>query len=160
MEDLSVKQAVDDVAQGARCDQRDADEHAELGAFFREVKQRVKQGDHGQNSENAQQGLDDAAVAHHAESHAVVLDEQQLEPVAKQGNLLPDGHVRLDPDLEDLVENQDNGDDDQGAGEAFVFCLSHFFLFSFILASRQMVVVGTQRSLSLGISLPVARQMP
>lgn len=159
MEHLAVKHAVDDVAHGASGDQRQPQQDTESRVFPGDSKHDDEQGNDGHNAEDAQNRLHDSAATHPSEGHAGILDEQQLEPVSEHGDLLTNGHVCLDPNLEDLVDDQDDCNDDESAGKALVFGFAHFF-FSFILASRQIVVVGTQRSLSLGISLPVARQTP
>lgn len=159
MKHLAVKHAVDDVAHGASGDQRQPQQDTESRVFPRKAEHNEDQGDHRHNAEDAQGRLHNATAAHPSEGHARILDEQQLEPVSENGDLLADGHMGLYPNLKDLVDEQDDSNDDESAGKALVFRFAHFF-FSFILASRQIVVVGTQRSLSLGISRPVARQTP
>lgn len=159
MEHLPVKHAVDDVAHGSGSDEGETQHDAEPRVLPGQPEHDEEQGDHRHNPEDAQDGLHDAASAHPSEGHAWILDEQKLEPVAENGDLLANGHVGPDPNLKDLVNDQDDSYDDESACQALAFRLAHFF-FSFILASRQIVVVGTQRSLSLGISLPVARQTP
>ena len=156
-EDAAVEHAVDDVAHGARGDEGDAEQHAEFGVFLREADQHPEEGNDGHDPKEAQRQLQDAATPQPSEGHAVVLDEQQLEPVPDDGDLLPQGHIRLDPNLEDLVEHQDDENHQKRPPQAVVALLFHFF---FSLASRQRVVIGTQRSLSLGMRRPVSQQMP
>lgn len=106
-EDLPVEQTVDDVAQGSGDDERDAEQYPETSALLRETEQHIKQGDHRDDPEDAQKRLDEATSPHHAKSHARVLDEQQLAPVAEKRDLLAKGQMGLDPDLYDLVDQQD-----------------------------------------------------
>ena len=160
MEDLSVKHAVDDVAEGTCGNEGEAEQHAELGVFLCETEKQKDQCDDRYDPECAKQGLHQTAAAHPTEGHAWILDEEQLEPVAQHRDFLTKGHVSLYPDLQDLIKQQYDENDDERPNQAFPFGLSHFLFFSFILASKQIVVVGTQRSLSFGMSLPVARQMP
>ena len=159
MKDFSVKHTVYDIAHGACRDEGEPKHHPELGVFLGKTEQKENQYDDRDDSENAQEGFHGTAASHPSECHAGILNEQQLEPIAKNRYFLANLHVRLDPNLENLIDDQDGENDDERADQAFAFCLCHFF-FSFIFASRQIVVVGTQRNLSLGISLPVARQTP
>ena len=156
-ENAPVKDAIDDVAYGSRSDERNAEQHAELGVFPRQANQNPKQGDNGHNPENAQGQFQETAAAKPAESHAVVLDEQQIEPTPDDRDFLPEGHTRLDPNLEDLVEEQNEKNHHKRPDEAVVALLFHFL---FSLASKQRVVMGTQRSLSFGMSLPVSQHTP
>ena len=41
----------------------------------------------------------------HAERHALILDEKNLEPIAQDIEILTDGHIGLDQNLDDLVNN-------------------------------------------------------
>ena len=77
--------------------------------------------------------------------------------MADDGRLLVKGHTRLDPNLEDLVEEQHEKYHHKRPNEAAAALLFHFF---FSLASKQRVVMGTQRSLSLGMSRPVSQHTP
>jgi len=156
-EDATIEHAVDDVAHGSRGDKGDAEHHAEFGVFLREADQHPEEGYDGHDPKEAQCQFQEAAAAQPTEGHAVVLDEQQLEPASDDRNLLSKGHIRLDPNLEDLVEYQDDEDHQKRPPQAVVALLFHFF---FSLASRQRVVMGTQRSLSLGMRRPVSQQMP
>jgi len=156
-EDAAVKHAVDDVAHGTRRDKGDAEQYAELGVLLRKANQNPKQSDNGHNPEEAQSQLQKAATAQPSKGHAVVFDEQQIKPMPKDRGLLSEGHGSLDPNLKDLVEEQDEKNHHKRPYQAAVVLLFHFF-FSF--ASRQRVVIGTQRSLSLGMRRPVSQQMP
>jgi len=157
IENASVKHTIDDVAHRARRDEGKAEYHAELGVFPCQAADNDEQRDDRYNTEQAQNQLHDTTTAHPAEGHTLVLDEQQLEPVPHNGNLRAQSHVRFDPNLKDLVQEQDNEHHHKRPHQAVVAGLFHRF---FSLASRQRVVMGTQRSLSLGMSLPVSQQMP
>ena len=156
-EDAPVEHAVDDVAHGACRDEGEAKQHAELGAFLRLADQNPEQGDDGHNAEEAQGQLKEAAATQPTEGHAVVFDKQQPEPTPDNGGVLSESHTGLDPNLEDLVEEQDEKNHHKRPDEAAAAFFFHFF---FSLASRQRVVMGTQRSLSLGMSRPVSQQTP
>ena len=156
-EDAPIKHAVDDVAHCARRDEGNAKQYAEFGAVFRQAHQYPKQGDNRRNPENAQGQFQETAAAEPAESHAVVLDEQQIKPTPDDRNLLTECHVHLDPNLEDLVEEQHKKNHHKRPQQAAVALLFHFL---FSLASKQRVVMGTQRSLSFGMSLPVSQHTP
>ncbi len=105
MKNLSVKHAVDNVAQSSRGDEGKSKQHTEFCSFLREAEQKINQGDYRHNSEDAECGFDNASAAHPAKSHPRVLDEEQLEPVAQHGDFLSDGHVCLDPDLQQLIQD-------------------------------------------------------
>ena len=104
-EDAPIEHAVDDVAHGSRRDEGDAKQHAKLGLFLRQSHQHPEQSHDGHNAEQAERQLQETAATHPAKGHAVVLDEQQNEPMPDDRNLLTERHTRLDPDLEDLVED-------------------------------------------------------
>ena len=120
-EDQPVEQAVDDVAEGAGGDERQADEDAggNRSALVGAAPPLHELGDpHGQHGEQddpeRRQGIlaDDAAEGH-PEGHPLVLDEQDLEPVAQHAEVLPDGHMRLHQDFDDLVDDHEDGAKDE-----------------------------------------------
>ena len=86
-----------------------------------------------QHRENDPQGgqdvFPDFPAERHAECHALVLDEEYLEPFPEDRDGLPYVHAGLDQDLGDLIEYQQrySKNDDEGcfltAGEVL-----HFFL--------------------------------
>ena len=104
-EDAPIEHAVNDVAHGTRRDEGDAEQHAKLGLLFRQTYQNQEQGHDGHNAEQAERQLQETAATHPAKGHAVVLDEQQIEPMPDDRDLLTERHTRFDPDLEDLVED-------------------------------------------------------
>ena len=124
-EDQPVEQAVDDVAEGAGGDQGEADEHAHghggalLGLLVRRGSALEQLGDPpGQEAEQDDPERGEGVLAHdaskgHAEGHSLVLDEQDLEPVREDREGLPDGHVGLHQDFDDLVDDHEDGAEDQ-----------------------------------------------
>ena len=122
-EEEAVEQAVEDVSEGAGGDEGEADEDAgrDRGALVGARPPLEEPGDpHRQDGEQddpeGREGvLADDAAERHAEGHALVLDEQDLEPVREDREGLPDGHVRLDQDLDDLVDDHEDGAEDQQA---------------------------------------------
>ena len=174
--DQPVEQAVEDVAQGAGGDEGEADEHAggDRGALvgacppLHEPGDPHRQDDEEDDPEGREGVLADHPAERHPEGHPLVLDEQDLEPVREDRQVLPDGHVRLDQDLDDLVDEDEDGAEDQkpvtlaqfhssagGRKNQFFPCRA-----SISLASTVSVACGTRRRRSLGMSLPVTRQMP
>ena len=119
-EDQPVEQAVDDVAEGAGGDEGEADDHAggNRGALVVARAPLEQAGDpHRQETEQddpeEREGvLADHAAERHPEGHALVLDEQELEPVREDRDGLPDGHMGLDQDLDDLVDDHEDGAED------------------------------------------------
>ncbi len=156
-EDAPVEHAVDDVAHGTCGDEGNAKQDTELSAFLRLTDQNPEQDHDGHDPEKAQGELPQSAATKPTEGHAVVLNKQQVEPASDDRNLLVQGHTRLHPNLEDLVEEQHEKNHHKRPYQAAATLFFHFF---FSLASRQRVVMGTQRSLSLGMSFPVSQQMP
>ena len=72
-----------------------------------------RQDDEQDNTERRQGILADHAPERHAEGHPLVLDEQDLEPFAQHVEVLPDGHVGLHQDFDDLVDDHEDGAEDQ-----------------------------------------------
>ncbi len=110
-----VEQAIDNVAQRAGRNQRQSHQHARRHRF-RPLHQ--PRNPHGQNhkqydSERGKRILSDHATERHAERHALVLDEQDLEPIPEDREGFPDRHVRLDQDFYDLVNDHENGTEQQ-----------------------------------------------
>ena len=64
--------------------------------------------------EGGQGILADDPAERHPEGHPLVLDEQDLEPVgAEHIEMLPDGHVGLHQDFDDLVDDHEDGAKDE-----------------------------------------------
>ncbi len=120
-EQQPVEQAVDDVAEGAGGDERQADQDAggNRGPLvfaappLHEPGNPHRQDDEQDDPERSQGVLADDSAERHPEGHALVLDEQDLEPVAQHAEVLPDGHVRLHQDLDDLVDDHEDGPEDE-----------------------------------------------
>ena len=103
MEDFAVKHAVEDIAQGTRSNQRETEQHAELRVFLGDAEQDDEERNDRHNAENTQEGFCNAAATHPAEGHAVILHEKQFEHIAQQRDFLANGHMRLYPDFQNLV---------------------------------------------------------
>ena len=56
-------------------------------------------------TERGEQVLPHYPAERHAKGHALVLYKEQLEPVSQHRNAFPERHVRLDQDLDDLVNH-------------------------------------------------------
>ena len=120
-EDQPVEQAVDDVAEGAGGDERQADEGA--GGHRRALVVAApplhqpgdphRQDDEQDDPERRQGILAEDAAERHPESHPLVLDEQDLEPVAEHAEVLADGHAGLHQDFDDLVDDHEDGPEDE-----------------------------------------------
>ena len=115
VEDLPVEDAVDDVAKGAGCQQGDADDVAQLQILFDGLGQVVEQGEDGDDSED---GEEDLVEELYTEGHSVVFYEGDVEP---RGDLvaLAEHEVRLYPDFDHLVEDEDE-EGDGGCHDRFV----------------------------------------
>ena len=120
--DQSVEQAVDDVAEGAGGNERQSDEDAggDRGALVGTAPPLQQPGNpHRQDGEQddpegGQGILADDPAERHPEGHPLVLDEQDLEPVgAEHIEMLPDGHVGLHQDFDDLVDDHEDGAKDE-----------------------------------------------
>ena len=114
-EHQSVEQAVDDVAEGAGRNQRQTHQHARRNRFFplQQPGNPAGQDTEQDDPERREGVLADDTAERHAESHPLVLDEQDLEPVAEHVEVLPDGHVRLDQDFDDLVDDHEDCTEDE-----------------------------------------------
>ena len=116
-----VEQAVDDVAEGAGGDERQADKDAGgnrrtlvvTAPPLQEPGNPNRQDDEQDDPECGQGILADDAAERHPEGHPLVLDEQDLEPVTQHAEVLPDGHVRLHQDLDDLVDDHEDRTEDE-----------------------------------------------
>ncbi len=120
-EDQPIEQAVDDVAEGAGGDERQADEDAGgdrsplVGAAppLQQLGNPNRQDDEQDHPEGGQGILAEDPAERHPESHPLVLDEQDLEPVAEHVDVLTDGHTRLDQDFDNLVDDHEDGPEDE-----------------------------------------------
>ena len=155
IEDDAIEDAVDDVPQGAREDHGDADDVAHGVLFPNELHQVVGDAHHGHDAED---GEDEFVEELHAECHAGVLREVELEP-GEDGDAFTQRHVRLHPNLEGLVQKKEQQDDRRCSPSLSCSCLFVHFT-PLCLASMLNVAWGTARSRSFEISFPVSRQMP
>ena len=107
IEHHAVEHAVNKVADGSGQHHRQTDDVSRTGLVVNLQPQVVSQQTDGRNAEE-RQGQFRAYL--HAVSHAVVLDERDVEPV-KDPDALMERHVGLDPDFNQLV-NHDGADND------------------------------------------------
>ena len=122
-EEQPVEQAVDDVAESAGGDEGKAHDHAGgdrsalvvARAPLEQPGDPHRQDDEQDDPENREGVLADHPAERHPEGHALVLDEQDLEPVREDRDGLPDGHMGLDQDLDDLVDDHEDGAENQQA---------------------------------------------
>ena len=158
-EDEAVAEAVDDVPEGTGGNEGKADENACGDRTFQQFGNPPHQHHEEHHAEKGEGVLPDDPAERHAEGHSLVLHEEQLEPVPQHRDALPQGHMGFDQDLDDLVN-----DHEQDAQQKQVSAFFHGYLrpvFSrMALPSTVVVACGTRRRRSLGMSLPVTRQMP
>ena len=129
----AVEAAVDKVSDSAGEDECKADNECCAGAFTGTVEYEP---DYGCGSDDAQQGEDDLACSvadAHAEGEADVFDEVETAPGADEGDFLTDLHVGFDPEFEDLVGDEDCGEDDGREPDLF-FTVVHCDCFTLALA--------------------------
>ena len=126
-ENQPVEQAVEDVAEGAGGDHGEAYEYAHghgstllspsflvrRGPALQQLGDPPCQETEQDDPERGEGVLADHAAEGHAEGHSLVLDEQDLEPVGEDREGLPDGHVGLHQDFDDLVDDHEDGAEDQ-----------------------------------------------
>ncbi len=121
IEDHTVEKAVYDVAECAGGDQREAhkDSCRDYRFAVRQQSLTAVTG-HGlahkrgyppaestreRDSEERQQKLAHSPAELHSESHSFILDEEDLEPVSDDAEMLTYLHIRLDQNLDDLVND-------------------------------------------------------
>ena len=108
VENQAVGNAVNDIAQCSGGDQCDAGDIA-LGHIVA-VAQSPQVIDKRSRGDDAEQGEQQFAAQFHAEGHAVILDEQQLEP-GGDFHLLAVIEMGFYPNLERLVDDDNQRDD-------------------------------------------------
>ena len=114
-EEQSVEGAVDDVAQCTGEDQCHADHLPTRGTLVHHAPQPVTDGDHRSDAQQRKDQLARFAAEFHPEGHAPVLDEEQVGPIARQGDGVLVGEGELHPHLQGLVRDQDQEDDEDRA---------------------------------------------
>ncbi len=108
----AVKSTVENIADGAGKDQRDAEDKPCVGFLPVKAYKIKTNNNNGNYSEKAKCQLAKLAAECKPESHSFVLGEMNDEPVAKYMILLPKGHVGLYPEFRNLV-NQEYQENDQ-----------------------------------------------
>ena len=121
-EDHAVEHAVDDVPRRSSHDHGQADHIASRGAALDELHDIPADGDDGHDAERAQHILVDER---HAEGHAAVLHEVDIEPRCHLAALMQ-SHIGLDQNFDDLVNDYQRDKDD--GGQAAVVRFLHFQL--------------------------------
>ena len=120
--DQPIEQAVDNIAEGAGGDERQADKDpggdrralVVAAPPFQKLGDPHRQDDEQDDPEGSQGILADDPAERHPEGHALVFDEQDLEPVCPEhAEVLPDGHTRLHQDFDDLVDEHEDGAKDE-----------------------------------------------
>lgn len=123
----SVEQAVDDIAYRPGSDHRKPDKHpdgspalAQQGVYppYQEAAEH--------DAEQRQQQLARSVAERQAEGHALVLHEAQTAPLAYQRNLLAERHIRLDQNLDDLVNDDEQNTQHQEPGSFGQFHTDYF----------------------------------
>lgn len=113
-EDHAVKGTVDNVPQGPCQDQRYAQDKTK--GFFLPGKfcQVPPDGDHCDDPENTQRDLPKIATEFHAEGHALIFGKMKNKPITQNSDFTPrsNEHTGLDPNLQDLISDQDKQNDD------------------------------------------------
>ena len=159
----AVEQAVDDVAECTCRNQRQPHQNAGRSRpFADQAGDPPAQYGTQADAEERKQQFPDSPAELHAESHALVLDEEDLEPVPQDIEMLSDRHVGLDQDLDDLVnDHQQDSENKQLLPFRDLHAVYRLPCFSrMALPSTVVVACGTRRSRSFGISFPVTRQTP
>lgn len=117
VEKESVEGAVDNVAQGARKNERNAEYKKPRGLASDQFYE-VKSDDHaGQQAKSAEQDFAPIAPKFEAEGHAGVFDVMQIEPIPEHLDAVAKGQRRFDPEFENLVGNKDAEEGDEGRAQ-------------------------------------------
>ena len=151
-ENKPVERTVEDVPQGAGHDQGKRGDQSRMCLPFLKTVDVYADDNDCNDPENAQQQLARGTAQGDAKSHAFIFRKVKDEEIPKNMDLFPNGHVCLDPDLQELVQEQYDKYDEERLFQTLGTCFS--------FASMLRVACGTLFSLSFAISLPVARQMP
>ena len=103
-ETQTIEEVVDDIAEGAGNDQRQTGHKAQRRAATYLFDQHNREQNDGGHTENGQHGRADEI---HAEGHAVILREKNVEPVGHV-NALAQAHTGFDEIFDDLVTDNES----------------------------------------------------
>ena len=116
---------------------------------------------HGQYPERGKQNFAETSRQSHSEGHSIVLNEMKNSPIAQERDLLIQGHVGFNQNLQDLVGHKNQQDNQYGfPGDGHKFFCRILMNYCLDFASILSVAWGTARRRSLEISLPVSLQIP
>jgi hypothetical protein len=105
-EENAVEHAVDDVAERARDDEaEDGERHPVHFVAFDAVGGEPNERAHEQDAHHREEEFSDLLPETDAERHALVLHKMQIKPLAEQRNGLAYSQMRLNPNLDDLVNH-------------------------------------------------------
>ncbi len=148
--DETIENGIYDIAQGTGEYHRKGNEEA-FGCFEPDQMAQVEANAYnGSNPDGAKQNLTKSTREAQAEGHAIVFHKVKTGPLSQEGNLLVEGHIGFDQNLEGLVGQQNQQNNQYGSAGCYLF----FF------ASMHRVACGTARRRSFEISLPVSLQTP
>ena len=112
----AVEAVVDDIAQCTSHDEGDAGHEADGVFAAAEYGEQIDKGDNGHNAEGAEDAGPDEG---HAEGHTAVLNEEDFAPRGDV-NLLVEGHICLDHNLDNLVDDDDGHENGEGNEGTFL----------------------------------------
>ncbi len=115
VENDTVERTVNDVSERSGKNQGDGHNHNGVRAFLGNTEKVPTNGNNGNDTEEAQCQFAHFATEFHPEGHPHILGEVDDEPIGDV-EFLTEGHVGLDPDLRNLIENEYRKDD----GECFL----------------------------------------
>ena len=113
-ENQSVEKTVEDVPDGSAENQGEGEHDPKRCVLSYQFQNVPPDGSDSGDSEQAQYRLSPLAVAQfHTESHSVVFDKQDFEPIAEDAEFFSEHHVGFNPHLDGLVKYE-QGDDEKG----------------------------------------------
>ena len=123
VEDEAIEEAVDKVAYGSRKDERHAHKQGQpRSGLADEAHQIPEYGTRSHKTEEGEAHLAGDTAKRYAESHALVLDKMEQAPLADERHLLANLKMRFDPDLDNLVDHQEDGHKGDAESTAGTYC--------------------------------------
>lgn len=112
VENHAIEQAVNDIAQRAGDNQTEGDQHCPVHLVALNQAVHVPAEEHHQHdTEQGKQQLTEVLAETEAECHAGILDKIKIEPVSDKWDAFTEAHVCLDPDFENLVQQDERHHD-------------------------------------------------